>query len=398
MRLTLLVTILVFLLRASGATSAGSLEIYCINVGVGDSTLVLAPNGNCILIDSGKGTRQAEDAIVGLVEALDRQGKLRARQPKIPLFVVSHYDNDHIGGVKRVFSRLATPTIFYDIGAETETTSRDYENYVEVTRRTTRRELVPGKRLPLGAGVEARCLVVNGCIKSDRGVSPGYEAASDNWRCSGFLITYGRFKYFTAGDLTGASGEPEVEQRVAPVAGDVDVYHVDHHGSSTSSADEFLETLKPEYAVISVKSHRGYKHPRREVLERLQERGVQRIFTTGPGYEENVAGFEQVVTKDSNVRVVSNGVTYSIDCDDLPFSESPNSDGIVAMAAPGTPPILGGTVGAMGVSGSKSYHVFGDCRLLATSESLEPFATPSDAESRSRRLCPLCRRRIVPAD
>lgn len=87
---------------------------------------------------------------------------------------------------------------------------------------------------------------------------------SDNENSIALIVTYGDFDYFTAGDLTT---KPERSLGNGGIR-DVDVYHVDHHGSSaTSSAFDFVKVLKPEVSIAS--NGKSYGHPADEVAQRL---------------------------------------------------------------------------------------------------------------------------------
>ena len=77
-----------------------------------------------------------------------------------------------------------------------------------------------------------------------------------------------------AGDLTGNpdSGYEDIETSVAPLVGDVDVYHVSHHASDSSSNPFFLQTVQAEVSVISLGDN-SYGHPHQPVLNRLVQYG-----------------------------------------------------------------------------------------------------------------------------
>jgi competence protein ComEC len=82
------------------------------------------------------------------------------------------------------------------------------------------------------------------------------------------------FAYGTTAALLEADAEKPVEQRIAPFTPRADLLRVAHNGSMTSSTPQFLDALQPKLAVISVGARNNFGHPRLEVLERLEQRGI----------------------------------------------------------------------------------------------------------------------------
>jgi len=105
---------------------------------------------------------------------------------------------------------------------------------------------------------------------------PGEQVLTDNNRSLVLKITYGNRSFLLTGDL-----EKEGEAMLLNSGSDVaaDVLKVAHHGSRTSSTDEFLHAVCPSHAVISVADPSPYGHPHAEVIERLREKGA-RIWRT----------------------------------------------------------------------------------------------------------------------
>jgi competence protein ComEC len=93
-----------------------------------------------------------------------------------------------------------------------------------------------------------------------------------------FLITYGQTKALLAGDV-----EKKMESFISAAWIDADLLKVPHHGSNTSTTPELLQAIHPRLAVISVGANNSFGHPRREVLERLQERHVRTYRTDTMG-------------------------------------------------------------------------------------------------------------------
>ena len=95
------------------------------------------------------------------------------------------------------------------------------------------------------------------------------DDCGDNDLSVGLLLTYGDFKYFIGGDLTGRQEEDvaEVELLILDEVKDIDVYHINHHGADTSSHEDFIKAMDPTVAVVSNGSKFG--HPRQTAMQRI---------------------------------------------------------------------------------------------------------------------------------
>jgi competence protein ComEC len=103
-------------------------------------------------------------------------------------------------------------------------------------------------------------------------------AMRPNDDCLVFTTRVGRTAALLEGDA-----ERVVEQRIVGEHPDAMVLKVAHHGSASATSADLLSTLHPRYAIISVGARNGYGHPRREVLERLQQAGVKTYRTDEEG-------------------------------------------------------------------------------------------------------------------
>ena len=111
-------------------------------------------------------------------------------------------------------------------------------------------------------------------------VAPLQENNDSNDNSIALLLTYGDTKFYFEGD----AGEEEEEQILFSHA-DVkaDVYKIGHHGSKTSTTDNMLEAVRPEYAVISAGEDNRYGHPHAEVLNKLRMKGRKTFRTDEQG-------------------------------------------------------------------------------------------------------------------
>jgi hypothetical protein len=141
-----------------------------------------------------------------------------------------------------------------------------------------------GLRIPLGDGAEAHVVAANGVVLND---GQKVTVRNENDRSIALFIRYGNFSYILDGDL-GAGKEKctehqtdqlNVQERVAralvknglmSAEQGVDVMHVAHHGSESSTSAAYFNKMKPKLALVSVGEDQGvFLHPRRDVVERI---------------------------------------------------------------------------------------------------------------------------------
>ncbi len=295
--------------------SSTSLKMIAIDVGQGDGTLIITPSQKVILIDAGP-LNAGREKVLPLLESLGLS--------HINLIFSSQYDADHIAGIAEVISGDDkvlgtdddfTPDAVYDRGGEKVDAGIIFDNYIE-TIASTRHTLQAGDRFDLGDGVTIDCLVVNGITAN--GTSENLEEEDENGRSHGLLLTYGNFRYFTAGDLTGGgpSGSlttADMESLVATQVGTVDLLHINHHGSQTSSNETYLDTLNPSVALISTGDDNTYGHPHSAVLNRLEERGIV-VYQTENGNGGSLPSAH--IAEHSILISVSEDGTYTVDGDE----------------------------------------------------------------------------------
>ncbi len=250
------------LYRPTPRIVSSKLEITAIDVGQGDSLLVVSPEGRTMLIDGGGAIGPfrgefdfGEDVVSPYLWArgLDH----------LDVVVLTHAHDDHIGGLPRVIENFHPRELWIGINPETTALTRLYRvaaaNHVQVLRH------VAGESFDW-SGTHVRVL----SPPSDWQPKP----LPKNNDSLAFLISYGNTSALLAGDL-----EKKMEKFVATESPQADLLKVSHHGSATSTIPELLEAVRPRFAVISVGFHNSFGHPRRVVLERLQEAHVSTYRT-----------------------------------------------------------------------------------------------------------------------
>jgi len=234
------------------------LKIICLDVGQGDATLVLSPSGKSLLFDAGETGKGYGKIWPFLRDSIQTH--------HLDYTVVSHYHEDHIGGIDEVIDSLggrdSVLSWGYDRGGTYASTAfTDYAAALGAKRKT----LGLNQSIDLGSGVSAKCVAVNGQTQGDN-IAPSDE----NDFGVALLIQYGGFKMIVSGDLGGynSGGYKDVESILGPDIGKVSVLQVNHHGSQNSSNPYWVSTLDPKVSVISV-GNNGYGHPTQLVLDRL---------------------------------------------------------------------------------------------------------------------------------
>lgn len=248
---------------------AQTLRIYHIDVEQAGATLFVAPGGKALLVDSGKNGMGPRIKAV-----MDQTGVTR-----IDHFVCTHYHEDHYGGIDDLVNAGVQVLEAYDRGdkecclpssKKNEPTFKAYQAAVGEDAA----HIKPGHTIPLDPQMTVTCLSSGGAVIGN--ASPGQGEEND--MSVSLLIAFGGFRYFVGGDIHEAT-----EQKIADsnLAKDVNVYQADHHGSHTSSAEDFMRGLEPEVIIISNGSTKKYGHPRQSTLTRYASLpGPPAVFQT----------------------------------------------------------------------------------------------------------------------
>jgi beta-lactamase superfamily II metal-dependent hydrolase len=292
---------LVFFLLTSSLSFA-QLRIHLIDVGQGDSTLIIAPNGNTMLIDAGNNGK-GKSVVLPYLRNLGIT--------KLNYIVASHYDSDHIGGLDEVINGLGAANIgfCYDRGTSSalpNTTS--YTSYAKAAKAAGRARIFVGRVISMGS-VKIKCVAVDGCVINYGKVEN--SNSSENDLSVALVLTYGKFKYFTGGDCGGETTYyADLETPMAAVVGNVDVFKVNHHGSKYSSNQYFLSTIKAEVALVSLGKN-SYGHANQNTINRIYMTNKCKIYMTEKGSSGKIPGGKGWVAAD-NILLTTKGKAYTI--------------------------------------------------------------------------------------
>jgi len=243
----------------------GTLEVHFINVGQADATLVIAPSGETMLIDSGDWTDDGETVIA----YLEAQGVDR-----IDHLVATHNHADHVGGHAAVIRHFETEKdgvgAVYDNGVPS--TSQTYERYLDA---------VEEHEVPLFEVREGDRIEFAGVDVTVFNPPEGTTADDHHENAIAVRLAFGDVAFLFTGDAEAAT-----EERMRETHGDAlaaDVLQAGHHGSRTSSAEGFLGAVDPTVAVVSSDYDSQYGHPHEETLARLGAAGVDAYWTATHG-------------------------------------------------------------------------------------------------------------------
>jgi|GEM_PF-1175502 len=244
------------------------LTIWCFNVGTADASLIVSPSGETFLFDGGNNGAGGGLIVPFLTaEGIDTLSYMGA----------SHYDADHIGGLDEVINQgIEVANGAYDRGwSYTTVTYQSYENAVQGIRQT----FYKGQVFDLGSGVTIKCLGLNG---NGELTQPFTDPPwTENDLSVALYLDFIAFQFFVAGDLSGIDDYmyEDIETSIAAeVEHRVEVYQVDHHGSSKNSNMALTNALLPQASVFSVGVNDvGYPHS--ETMLRLCGVGSYLYFT-----------------------------------------------------------------------------------------------------------------------
>lgn len=261
-RVLLLLSISVTGTAHAQAKAPGHLLIYSIDVEGGQSTLLVAPSGDSILVDTGwpgNNGRDADRIQAAMKDAgIDRIGHL----------VITHYHTDHVGGVPELVKRVSIGE-FIDHGPnreDSESTRQGYAAYLKAIDGKPRHMVDPGDTISV-SGLSVIVLTENGRhIDQVPGIKPvpnPYCASERKWpddptenaRSTGILVTFGKFKFLDLGDLTGAK-EVALVCPNNPI-GAVDLDLVDHHGMNLSNSRALVDAIHPRVAIMNNGAHKA---------------------------------------------------------------------------------------------------------------------------------------------
>jgi competence protein ComEC len=249
--------------------SAKNLEVTVLDVGQGDSLFVAFPGGHTMLVDGGgslggfssggmhTGTDIGEDVVSPYLWSRGLK--------QIDVVALTHAHQDHIGGLPTILENFRVQELWVSRDVQTSA----YKRILALARERGVRivHLKQGDTFVRGN--------VSGNILWPEDISEGHEAKNDKDSLV-IRLSEGSRSILLTGDIERSS-EQGILADGQPLG--TDFLKVAHHGSKTSTIDEFLSGSHPAIAAISAGRDNSFGHPSPEVLERLEAAGV-RVYRT----------------------------------------------------------------------------------------------------------------------
>ena len=246
------------------AVKRNGLEIKYIDVGQGNSTLVMLPDGKNLLIDAG--SKENGDKLVSYLK--------NEKIEKIDYLIATNADVNDIGGMPSVIEnfdigRVYAPNI-EDIIDAYETEKNVSEVYKSFTEALSAKKLV---KLDASSGTHVYFSL---SLTVDI-ISPNDSEYSDlNNYSTAVLLKYGQQKFIFMSDAENYSEQEIIDNGIDITS---DVIMIGNHGSSAASGKSFIKAVAPKYAVISCGANNSEGYPHQETLKTL-EQNETKVFRT----------------------------------------------------------------------------------------------------------------------
>lgn len=248
---------LALFLSPAEAEKARQLRYYALDVGQGDCSLFVLPDGRNVVIDAGP--RSNARKTVNYLKSCGVR--------KIDLLIATHPHEDHIGGMKELLSKIPVKQIWdsgYNHGSKLQ---RDFY------------QMIKDKKIPFGRPKRGYSAKMGGVKFDVLAPAKALKGTSSDANNNGLiiLVTYGDVSFLMMGDA-----QKEEQKTISPLPR-ASVLKAAHHGARNGTDAELLRDVSPDIIILSYKRGNSYGHPHKETVSVIRRAKILRFDTAdGP--------------------------------------------------------------------------------------------------------------------
>ena len=255
------------------------LEVVFFDVGQGDAIFIETPQRHQILIDGGPSSI--------ILEKLSKEMPFWDRS--IDLVILTHPERDHLAGLIEVLEKYKVENILWTGVIRDTAEFKEWQNLIKKEKAKIFIAKAGQRIFSLASGVgnwEIKILYPFENLKDK-------EFKNSNNTSIVSKLNFNQISFLLTGDVYQSVERDLIGKYSGKL--NANILKVAHHGSKTSTSEEFLKEVLPKIAVISVGKNK-YGHPHQEVLEKLEKFGIK----------------IQRTDKDGNIKIISDGVTFKL--------------------------------------------------------------------------------------
>jgi competence protein ComEC len=240
-------------------------QISFLNIGQGDSSLILSKRGDRIVVDCGPNSQ--------VIDQLE--SKLGFWANRIDMIIITHGDTDHFGGCRDIIDRFKVGKVM--INGVFDEKNKGYQELLQYIKQ---------KDIPILPSIKSTSITLSDSIELTV-LNPqenlwGQDISNDNPESIVMLLRSQKYSVLLTGD---ADDNTESKIMVQYPHLDVDILKAGHHGSKTSTSEKFLDAITPQQVIISAGANNRYNHPSPDIIKKLENRSIEikevKNFMTG---------------------------------------------------------------------------------------------------------------------
>ncbi len=259
-----------------------NLKVIFFDVGQGDSIFIETPQKHQILIDGGPSS--------AVLEKLGNEMPFYDRT--IDLIILTHPEHDHFGGLLEVLKRYKVENILWTGVLRDTAEFEEWKRLLTEEKNAVIKIAQAGQRIIFSTRPVLAVMEIFNPFEN----LEGKEVKNTNNSSIISQLVFGENKFLFAGDVYKSVERKLIKQDIDVES---DVLKVGHHGSKTSTSEEFLLKVLPELAIISVGSENSYGHPTSEVLEILKKYDIKTLRT-------DQIGDIKIISDGQTIKVINN--------------------------------------------------------------------------------------------